>query len=534
MRGDLHEFRITVDDTAVYTIYDKRPADLRAVGGPENGWLWDGTFQEVDIETEDVLFQWRASEHYDFSEASRTREGHGDTADDPWDFFHINSIDKDTKGNFLISSRYYNALIYIDGRTGDIIWKLGGAGNMFTDLSDGAATNISWQHHARWIDHGESITIFDNAGRGDGAPIHVSRGLWIDIDQEKMTAKVRHEYWNPNPISSQSQGSVQVLSNDRVLVGYGYNAGWTEFTTDGEPVCEVRLGPQRGFGEGEVSSYRTFKHRWFGKPLSRPSWVIYGKGSNIGYASWNGATEIKTWLLEGSESGEVEEDSSTNEPLPEADVMTVIVVQKVGFETVIPIPSWCTYPHLRVVAIDESGNRIGASYFVMAKDDTAVPTTNIIRPSTPQVESVPEEETNHEEDAKVEEENTGEEPTEEEQGKEGGEGTLPTAGISAISILLIVASAICGLLLIIWGIRSLRRFRRRRGWFHRKGDSLEEGNFSKSGRSSSSSDADDGDLSGEDERLIRAHEFEIPFDENAEANAEASRSGHVPVDSRAE
>ncbi|OKL62618.1 hypothetical protein UA08_01241 [Talaromyces atroroseus] len=356
LRGDLHEFHITVNDTAVYTIYDKIPADLSSVGGPKKGWLWDGTFQEVDVETGELLFQWRASQHLPFDEAYRSREGHGNHASDPWDFFHINSIDKDEKGNFLISSRNYFSLTYIDGRTGKIIWKLGGKANMFKDLSDGAATNMSWQHHARWRDGGKSITLFDNSGRGEGAPIHPSRGLWIDVDQENMTAKVRGQYWNPTPISSQSQGSVQLLENGNVLVGYGFNAAWTEFNPDGEAVCEVHMGPKKFFDQGHVISYRAFKYPWVGKPTSNPDWVVLDKKGNTGYVSWNGATEVKTWILEGSNAAKPEHDTGP--------FVFLSAMPKTGFETTVSIPEGNIYKQLRVVGLDKLGNQLGASRFV--------------------------------------------------------------------------------------------------------------------------------------------------------------------------
>lgn len=105
----------------MFSVFAASPADLRVAGGFKNGWIWDGVFQEVDIETNKLLFEWRASDHFSFEEVERGREGNGDSADQPWDFFHINSVDKDERGNFLVSSRYMNCLVYIDGRTGDII-----------------------------------------------------------------------------------------------------------------------------------------------------------------------------------------------------------------------------------------------------------------------------------------------------------------------------------------------------------------------------------------------------------------------------
>ncbi|KAF9891481.1 hypothetical protein FE257_003948 [Aspergillus nanangensis] len=349
--ADLHEFHITRDETAVFSIYEVRPADLRSANGPEDGWIWDGTFQEVDIETGDLLFQWRASEHFNFTDVYRGLEGNGESQDRPWDFFHINSIDKDSQGNFLISARYTNCLTYIDGRTGAILWRLGGKHNSFTDLSAGAATNITWQHHARFHDNDTTITIFDNASRGAGAPTLTSRGLYLDIDPDAMTAQVRHEYWNPHDISSQSQGSVQILDSGNVLLGYGFDAAWTEYSIDGEVLCHVHFGPESGFGDGNIISYRVFKHAWTGFPTTKPDIAVFGYEASV---SWNGATEVVTWVLEGGSSDMNDDDDD--------DLFTFLTaLPRTGFETVLPIPEDTTYPYLRILALNTTGHTLGAT-----------------------------------------------------------------------------------------------------------------------------------------------------------------------------
>ncbi|KAB8225567.1 ASST-domain-containing protein [Aspergillus novoparasiticus] len=355
--GDLHEFHITQDDTALITIYDIIPADLSAVGGLEEGWIWDGTFQELDIETGKTLFQWRASEHFNFTDMKRDREGNGDSDVHPWDFFHINSVDKDTKGNYLISSRYASCLTYIDGRTGDVIWRLGGKNNDFTDLSDGAATNFAWQHHARFRDNGTAITVFDNASRGAGAPELPSRGLYLDIDQENMTVKVRHEYWNPDPISSQSQGSIQLLTsndeNTKVLVGYGHIPTWTEYASDGTVLCNTHFGAASG--DGNIMSYRVLKYPWVGHPTTSPDISVY---NYTAAASWNGATEVVTWALEGADS-------------PNPKIYTFIAaVPKSGFETVIPIPVDTESTYIRAHGLNSTGHILGTTKLVRWDPDS--------------------------------------------------------------------------------------------------------------------------------------------------------------------
>lgn len=342
----------------MFTIYDVVPADLSSTGGPEDGWLWDGTFQEMDIETGDVLFEWRASEHIGFDEANRGREGNGKDEDHPWDFFHINSVDKDSKGNFLVSSRYMGSLTYINGTSGDVIWKIGGKDNRFTDLSDGAATNMTWQHHARFHDNDKTITLFDNQSRGSGAPQLQSRGLYLDVDDENMTVSVRQSYWNSHPISSQSQGSMQVLEDGRVVLGYGHIPVFTEFAADGEILCDVHFGPLSRFRSGDILSYRAFKRKWVGKPTTPPDIAIE---NNVTYVSWNGATEVATWVLEGADSKDAEDE--------EFDFLAAVV--KDGFETEIQLPE-DTHPYIRIAGLDADGSTLGHTEVVESGYDTAM------------------------------------------------------------------------------------------------------------------------------------------------------------------
>jgi hypothetical protein len=372
LQGDLHEFQITRDDTALFAVYQILPADLREVGGPKNGWIYDGLFQEVDVETNELRFQWRASEHFPLQESERDREeGDGDTEDNPWDFFHINSIDKDWRGNYLVSSRYMSSLAYIDGRTGAVLWKLGGKRNPFLDMSDGAASNFSWQHHARFqVEHDTNttrrISLLDNSSRGEGAPENTSRGLLVEINEESMTVTVLQEYWNQVPISSQSQGSMQILENGNVILGYGYSAAWTEFTADGETLCEVHFGPQSQFHRGQVLSYRVFKQKWVGLPLTRPSVALSGSEVAV---SWNGATEVVTWVLQGvlpGGGGDADESVVAVREVEDSEELDlqfefISAIPKSGFETIIPIPAGTVYAKLRVVGLDKKGITLGTT-----------------------------------------------------------------------------------------------------------------------------------------------------------------------------
>lgn len=139
--------------------------------------------QEIHIETNEVIFEWHASDYYETNESYFPAGTAGLRRTHAYDFFHINSIDKDEAGNYLISSRYLQSLTYIDGKSGKILWVLGGKKNNFKDLSDGKATALAWQHDARWTANHTGITLFDNGARYGLRPsAPSSRAVHISLD----------------------------------------------------------------------------------------------------------------------------------------------------------------------------------------------------------------------------------------------------------------------------------------------------------------------------------------------------------------
>lgn len=276
------------------------PWDLTSVGRPRNSYIWDCIFQEVDIETNELLFEWRATDHFTFDDCYNPVRQTG-AANNAWDWFHINSVEKDKKGNYLISARYSHALTYINGKTGETIWHLGGKNNSFTDLSDGTATDFAWQHDAQWVDNYDAVTMFDNhAYFAD--QVTPARGLKVQLDQKKMTAKVVMEAKHPQKYISESQGSAQQLPNGNMFLGYGSAAAFAEYSPSGELLCDMQFGALHyhkdgSFSPSAVMSYRAYKKDWVGFP-SQPPKVKFDEGKM--FLSWNGATELKQWILEGT------------------------------------------------------------------------------------------------------------------------------------------------------------------------------------------------------------------------------------------
>jgi hypothetical protein len=73
-------------------------ANLSRHGGPSNGWLLDSMFQEIDIATDELLFEWRASEHFPIHESHQPMLGRGGSKKSAFDFFTLTQLIRPAKG----------------------------------------------------------------------------------------------------------------------------------------------------------------------------------------------------------------------------------------------------------------------------------------------------------------------------------------------------------------------------------------------------------------------------------------------------
>lgn len=327
--ADVHDISITPHCTAIMTSYESHPFTHNVTVWPVHR-LADSHFQEIDLATGELIFHWQASKHIPDM-----------VAESPWDvalwqhktkaqtldWFHINSVEKDHLGNYLISARHTCTVYYISGLDGSIIWRLGGPKNDFKDLSGGNATNFIGQHHARWLDSSlTKLSLFDDRG---GHVFHdpdpVSRGIILELDQEKREVSLLHSYKATREINSIRKGSMQVLTDSptpgNVMLGYGDEPSWTEYSPNGTILLDVSFGPI-GLDRYSVDNYRSLKVNWTGLPYwgpkiapgPKPHYVfeeVYEEifsvqlrdaagrplPNDTAYFSWNGATEIKSWIV---------------------------------------------------------------------------------------------------------------------------------------------------------------------------------------------------------------------------------------------
>ena len=129
---DIHEAQVTDRDTLLVTAYNNTPWDLSGLGGPQDGWMIDSLFYEIDIKTLEVMFQWIATDHLEQIPLSTSRnpvigdpdESNGTMAL-PWDWIHINSVEL-VGENYLISCRHTWSIYMISGQDGSVLWTFDG------------------------------------------------------------------------------------------------------------------------------------------------------------------------------------------------------------------------------------------------------------------------------------------------------------------------------------------------------------------------------------------------------------------------
>jgi hypothetical protein len=335
--GDHHEFLLSPQDTALITIYNAVPRDLTPVGGFKDSVAIQGIVQELDIQTGEVLFEWRSIDHVALEETYVTpSEDHYPGID----YFHLNSIDVDHDNNLLVSARKTSAVYKIDRNTGEIIWRLGGKKS---DFEMGEGTRFDWQHDARRLPDG-TISIFDNGTTviRNSLPIAIeeSRDIVLELDEQKMKATLLREYIHPDKLKADASGNAQLLNNGDVFVGWGRALAISEFSHDGKLLFDLRLQP-------ENRSYRAFRFPWNGHPSDQPTAVAERTSEEEVrvYASWNGATEVASWeVLVGPHPGKLKSLGS---------------IPRDGFETAMVVRS--TDPYVAARAKDRSGRVLGTS-----------------------------------------------------------------------------------------------------------------------------------------------------------------------------
>jgi hypothetical protein len=326
--ADLHEFQLTPQGTALIDAYVPVKTDLTSVGGPRNGRAYDCVIQELDIRTGKVLWEWHSLGHIPVSASYR-----GKPSSRTYQYLHLNSIQQLPNGTLLVSARNTWAVYDISKQTGNILWSVGGK---TSSLKLTRAAQFEWQHDARL--NGNNLTVFDDASSPKEEP--QSSVKRIRLDFQARSASLVHSYTHTPALLAYNQGNGQTLPNGNLVVGWGSESQFSEYTPSGRQIFN-------GILPIGITTYRAYRFPWTGQPLAPPSLAIVPgpTGALNIYSSWNGATRVAAWRVIGG---------STPGTLGWFDKSPVS-----GFETHLKIHSQPA--HLAVQALSASGQVLGTS-----------------------------------------------------------------------------------------------------------------------------------------------------------------------------
>lgn len=337
---------------ALACAYRSEYVSLGDLGRPdEYGWVQPGGFVELDIATGDVLFEWSSVGHIALHESVKVNPWDGPSEQPGWDFLHVNSVDKNDAGDYLLSARFTNTIYLISGRDGHIIWRLGGKTSDFTQ-----DFTFSKQHHAHFLrrdldaTNSTVITFLNNASDELEQEEDVSSALMVEVDVRSKSARVLRRYPRPDGGLTRLRGSVQPLPNENVFVGWSEGGYMSEHAADGRVLLEARFISDR------LSTYRAYKFPFVGRPSAPPVLVSAIQDTDtVFHVSWNGATDVHEWRFL-RHSGSVTGESVTREA---TDAREVSTARKADFETVHMARGYFGY--VSVEALDVDGNVLGKS-----------------------------------------------------------------------------------------------------------------------------------------------------------------------------
>ena len=245
---DVHDLRVFPNGH--YFILGKKlvSVDMSQIvpGGDSTAQIIDMAVQEFD-DSDNVVFQWSALDHYKITDADEYVVLTQHTID----FVHMNSIEIDTGGNIMVSSRNLDEITKIDHNTGNIIWRLGGKNNQFSFINDNRG--FSRQHDIRRLSNGD-ITIFDNGVYHSPA---YSSMVEYSIDEQNKTAFLVNRYSHDNNILSRTRGDIEELPGGNKLISWGevIHPAVTEIKPDNSIAYEMTF-------ESYFMRFHTYKFSW--------------------------------------------------------------------------------------------------------------------------------------------------------------------------------------------------------------------------------------------------------------------------------
>ncbi|WP_299782618.1 aryl-sulfate sulfotransferase [uncultured Formosa sp.] len=227
-----HEVDLDENGNVMTLVYNERIMDLSAVGGTKTDTIkGDGIL--VLNHKKEVVWEWSVFDvmnPLDDKTILKSKK----------DWLHANSLFKDKQGDYYVSFRNISQIWKINGKTGKLIWKLGGTDGDFIMPEDAV---FSGQHNIR-INENNELVLLDNgnlrfkpgfkqaSNRIKMLDINAgsqSRLLTISLDTIQMKAKAKDIVPFPKKYFTHSQGSAEYI-NDSLVVFCSTNTNRIVFT----------------------------------------------------------------------------------------------------------------------------------------------------------------------------------------------------------------------------------------------------------------------------------------------------------------
>jgi len=252
---DNHDFVFTEDGSHIFISYNSTIRDMTEFELSAEEVVGDSVIQEVD-ENGLVIFEWSSWDHIDLTDCQQTGYPRF-----PADYAHLNSVTLTPDGDLIGSFRGCGQVLRIDRPSGAVDWYLGGSQSDY--LITGDPFNEFCGQHTAWQLESGNVLMFDNGGYclGDRETQfgQFSRAVEYALDADTGQAMFVRDYSLDGVYQAytRSQGSVQLLSNDNWLIGWGNgpDMSLTEVDSSGQKVFEMRMTV-----EADIAvSYRAFR-----------------------------------------------------------------------------------------------------------------------------------------------------------------------------------------------------------------------------------------------------------------------------------
>lgn len=251
--SESHDFELLPNGHVLMVGYYTSFADIRSVRptASPRAQVSGAVIQELDG-NRNVVWQWRAWDHFNWSEFADWGPGSTDNLIAGW---HVDAVRLDPiDGNLLVATT--GEEMKINRQTGDVMWRLGGVFNQFSFVGVSAAEGLRELagHDFHRLPNGNYILL--NNGAPDGS--RTSQVHEFQLDEVNKVATHVWQYIPPVTIATSTRGSVQRLANGNTFIGWGSSTNspapdCTEVTLDGTKVFEL------SFTNALTDSYRAFR-----------------------------------------------------------------------------------------------------------------------------------------------------------------------------------------------------------------------------------------------------------------------------------